>query len=51
VLEGRLKLTQVSAEGQEVIVRYLGPGEMCAVVALFPDQSYPVTAEAAPTPG
>ena len=47
VLEGRLKLTQVSAEGQEVIVRYLGPGEMCAVVALFPDQSYPVTAEAA----
>jgi hypothetical protein len=25
VLEGRLKLTQVSAEGQEVIVRYLGP--------------------------
>ena len=46
VLEGRLKLTQVSAEGQELIVRYVGPGEMCAVVALFPDQDYPATAEA-----
>lgn len=46
VLEGRLKLTQVTAEGQEVIVRYVGPGEMCAVVALFPGQEYPATAEA-----
>jgi len=46
VLEGRLKLTQVTAEGQEVIVRYIGPGEMCAAVALFPGQDYPATAEA-----
>ncbi len=46
VLSGRLKLIQTSAEGQEVIVRYVGPGEMCAVVALFPGNSYPVTAEA-----
>lgn len=47
VLEGRLKLTQVGDDGDEVIVRYVGPGEMCAVVALFPEQAYPVTAEAA----
>jgi len=47
VLDGRLKLTQVGADGDEVIVRYVGPGEMCAVVALFPDQAYPVTGEAA----
>jgi CRP-like cAMP-binding protein len=46
VLEGRLKLSQVSVEGHEVIVRYVGPGEMCAVVALFPGQEYPATAEA-----
>jgi len=46
VLSGRLKLIQTSAEGQEVIVRYVGPEEMCAVVALFPGNSYPVTAEA-----
>lgn len=46
VLQGRLKLTQVSAEGQELIVRYVGPGEMCAVVALFDGQVYPAAAEA-----
>ena len=46
VLEGRLKLTQVSAEGQDLIVRYVGPGEMCAVVALFAGQEYPAAAEA-----
>jgi CRP-like cAMP-binding protein len=45
VLEGRLKLTQVSLEGQELIVRYVGPGEMCAIVALFAGQDYPATAE------
>lgn len=46
VLAGRLKLVQVGADGQEVIVRYVGPGEMCALVALFPEQTYPATAEA-----
>lgn len=46
VVAGRLKLSQVGADGQELIVRYVGPGEMCALVALFPDQVYPVTAEA-----
>lgn len=46
VVEGRLKLSQVTAEGQELIVRYIGPGEMCAVVALFAGQDYPATAEA-----
>ena len=46
VLAGRLKLTQTSADGHEMIVRYVGPGEMCAVVALTPGDAYPVTAEA-----
>lgn len=46
VLSGRLKLTQVGAGGEEVIVRYVGPGEMCALVALFSGQTYPATAEA-----
>lgn len=46
VLSGRLKLVQVGADGREVIVRYVGPGEMCALIALFPDQAYPATAEA-----
>jgi len=46
VVSGRVKLTQVGADGQEVIVRYVGPGEMCAVVAVFPDAAYPATATA-----
>ncbi len=46
VMSGRLKLIQTSADGQEVIVRYVGLGEMCAVVALFAGNTYPVTAEA-----
>jgi CRP/FNR family transcriptional regulator, nitrogen oxide reductase regulator len=46
VMSGRLKLTQTGAEGQQVIVRYVGAGEMCAVVALTPGDNYPVGAEA-----
>ncbi|MFP3941458.1 MAG: Crp/Fnr family transcriptional regulator [Thermoanaerobaculia bacterium] len=46
-LEGRIKLTQLTADGQEVIVRYVGPGEVFAGVALLGGTSYPVTAEAA----
>ena len=43
---GRVKLTQLSAEGGEVIMRYMAPGEIFAAVALFPKGTYPVTAEA-----
>lgn len=45
-LEGRIKLTQLTADGQEVIVRYVGPGELFAGVALLDGATYPVTAEA-----
>ena len=43
---GRVKLTQLSAEGGEVIMRYMAPGEVFAAVALFPGGLYPVTATA-----
>lgn len=43
---GRVKLTQITAEGEEVIMRYMAPGEIFAAVALFPGGTYPVTAEA-----
>jgi len=33
-------------EGEEVIMRYMAPGEVFAAVALFPGGTYPVTAEA-----
>lgn len=43
---GRVKLTQLTADGEEVIMRYMAPGEIFAAVALFPNGTYPVTAEA-----
>jgi len=46
VESGRLKLTQVAADGQEVLVRFVGPGEICAGVAALQGSTYPVTAQA-----
>jgi CRP-like cAMP-binding protein len=43
---GRIKLTQLTAEGREVIMRYLAPGDAFAAVALFEGGTYPVTAQA-----
>ncbi|HSK77843.1 MAG TPA: Crp/Fnr family transcriptional regulator [Thermoanaerobaculia bacterium] len=46
VESGRIKLTQITAEGQEVIMRYLAPGDAFAAVALFDRGTYPVAARA-----
>jgi CRP-like cAMP-binding protein len=46
MLEGRVKLTQVAADGHEVILRFVGPGDAVAALALFGDAAYPVTAGA-----
>lgn len=43
---GRIKLTQLTVEGREVIMRYLAPGDAFAAVALFEGGTYPVTAQA-----
>lgn len=43
---GRIKLTQLTPEGQEVVMRYLAPGDVFAAVALFEGSAYPVTAQA-----
>lgn len=43
---GRLKLTQLTPDGRQVILRLLEPGEMFGGVALFSKATYPVTAEA-----
>lgn len=45
--DGRVKLTQVSPEGQELVVRFIAPGQIFAAIALLPDRTYPVTAQAA----
>ena len=46
VLEGRLKLGKLHEMGKEVLIRYIGPGEMAAMVAVLQEQEYPVSAEA-----
>jgi CRP/FNR family transcriptional regulator, nitrogen oxide reductase regulator len=45
VLAGRIKLVRGSADGQEVIVRFFGPGELLGAVAALPAARYPATAE------
>lgn len=46
VVSGRVKLSQTGADGQEIIVRFVGPGEILAGVALMADALYPVTGTA-----
>jgi CRP-like cAMP-binding protein len=44
---GRVKFTQISAEGHEVILRVIGPGEpFGGVAAIVDDATYPITARA-----
>src|SRR5690606_12958918 len=47
VRTGRVKFTQISAEGHEVILRVIGPGEPFGGVAALSEKAvYPVTARA-----
>ena len=46
VESGRLKLTQVTADGQTVTVRFTGPGELCAAIAVLDGKTYPFSAAA-----
>ncbi|HVN76051.1 MAG TPA: Crp/Fnr family transcriptional regulator [Thermoanaerobaculaceae bacterium] len=46
VTDGRLKLTQLGADGNEVILRFVGPGEATAALAIFEGTEYPLTARA-----
>ena len=45
-VQGRLKLTQITPEGHEVILRYVGVGEMTGATAVFGETAYPASAEA-----
>ena len=44
VAAGRLRLTQAGPDGVEVILRFVGPGEAAAALAVFDDAVYPATA-------
>ena len=45
VNRSQLKLTKLNEHGKEVIIRYVGVGELTAAVAVIKDGLYPVTAE------
>ena len=45
VKRGRLKLTKLNEQGREVILRYIGTGEVTAAIVVFENRDYPVTAE------
>jgi CRP/FNR family transcriptional regulator, nitrogen oxide reductase regulator len=46
LIEGRVRLTQVTAEGQQVILRFITPGEGMGIVAALGAMDYPASAEA-----
>lgn len=43
---GHLKLSRSAPDGTEVIVRYMGPGEPFAAIAVLPGARFPITATA-----
>lgn len=45
--KGRVRLSQVTPDGQQVLLRVIGPGNMFGAVAIARIESYPVTAETA----
>ncbi len=46
IQQGRVKVTQVTPEGHEVIVAILGPGDIVGGIALIADIPYPASAQA-----
>lgn len=45
VMQGPLKLTKLNEQGKEVILRYIGAGELTAAIAVLKNWEYPVSAE------
>ena len=46
VIEGGVKISQTGGDGGQVVMRFIGPGEMFGTVALFTDRCYPADATA-----
>lgn len=45
LLEGQIRLSQVTQDGQQVILHYVTPGEAFAVVSVLSEALYPVSAQ------
>jgi CRP/FNR family transcriptional regulator, nitrogen oxide reductase regulator len=46
ITAGRVKLTQVNADGDQIIVNYFGPGEGLGIIVALSQMSFPLSAEA-----
>lgn len=46
LLSGRVRLSQLTIEGQQIILRHVSPGEAFAVLAVLSEVSYPTSAQA-----
>ena len=46
LLHGRLRATQVTSEGQQVVVRMVNPGDICGIARALRRKDYPATATA-----
>lgn len=44
LLTGRVKIAQVTAEGHQVVIRYVAPGQVFGAVPLFTRTGYPASA-------
>ncbi len=45
LIKGKIKLTQVTGDGQQVILGYLVPGRVFGIIAILKKVAYPVSAE------
>ncbi len=45
LLEGQTRLNQLTLEGHQVTIRYVGPGESLGVIVVLSDMAYPLSAE------
>jgi CRP-like cAMP-binding protein len=46
LLEGRVRLSQLTPEGHQVIMRFMGPGDSIGIIVALSNTTYPVSAEA-----
>jgi CRP-like cAMP-binding protein len=47
LVHGRLRVTQVTASGEQIVVRMVNPGELCGIAKPMGRTNYPATATAA----
>jgi CRP/FNR family transcriptional regulator, nitrogen oxide reductase regulator len=47
LVSGQVKISQVTPEGHQVLLRVAGPGDMLGAVAVLGDERYPATAQTA----